>query len=109
LQNPGRLLASYVVTTIFAAAVLVGGIFVWLNFVPPASVAGAVVVSQLTLLLLLIPRFWQRGVMVTYYLQHMVAPIVVQSFTPASVVPPVISQHGPTPVAPSTPPEPQAS
>jgi hypothetical protein len=46
-------------------------------------------VSQLTLLLLLIPRFWQRGVAVSYYLREMVEPIPVQSFAPVpAVVPP---------------------
>ena len=69
--------------------------------VPPASVIGAFFVSQLTLLLLLIPRFWQRGVAVTYYLQNMVEPIaVVESFTSVAVV---------APVAPGVPPETQAS
>ncbi len=96
----GRLLASYVVTTIVAAIVLVGGIWVWMKFVPSSSVAGAFFVSQLTLFLLLIPRFWQRGVAVTYYQQNMVAPIAVQAFTPAPVVSPEI---------PSAPPETQAS
>jgi hypothetical protein len=108
-KNLGRLLASYVVITIFAAVVLVAGIIVWLKFVPTASVVGAVVVSQLTLLLLLIPRFWQRGVVVTYYLQHMVAPIAVQSFTPAPVVLPVVSEPVAVPIVPGAPPEPQAS
>src|SRR6202167_6774525 len=76
-RSLGRMLASYVVTTIVAADVLVAGVWVWLKFVPPASVFGAIVVSQLTLLLLLIPRFWQRGVAVSYYLQNMVKPIAV--------------------------------
>jgi hypothetical protein len=108
-QNLGRLVVSYVVITIFAAVVLVAGLLVWLKLVPPASVLGAIIVSQLTLLLLLIPRFWQRGVVVTYYLQNMVAPIVVQSFTPAPVVLPVVSEPVAAPVLPSAPPEPQAS
>jgi hypothetical protein len=80
-RNLGRLLTSYVVTTIVAAIVLLAGLFVWMKFVPPASVVGAAVVSQLTLLLLLIPRFWQRGVAVSYCLQNMVEPVAVQSFT----------------------------
>ncbi len=85
----GRLLASYVVTTIVAAIVLVAGLWVWMKFVPPASMMGAFFVSQLILLLLLIPRFWQRGVAVTYYLQNMVQPIVaVESFTSVTVVAP---------------------
>ena len=97
----GRLLASYVATTIVAAIVLVAGIWVWMKFVPPASVAGAFFVSQLTLLLLLIPRFWQRGVAVTYYLQKMVQPIAaVETFTSVAVVAPVV---------PDVPPETQAS
>jgi hypothetical protein len=75
----------------------------WIKFVPPASVGGAIVVSQLILLLLLIPRFWQRGVAVTYYLQNMVEPIAVQSFTPVPVAP------APAPVVPSTPPETQGA
>ena len=94
----GRLLASYVVATIVAAIVLVAGLWVWMKFVPPASVVGAFFVSQLTLLLLLIPRFWQRGVAVTYYLQNMVEPIaVVESFTSVAMM------------APGVPPETQAS
>jgi hypothetical protein len=100
-RDLGRLLASYVVATIVAAIVLVAGLWVWMKFVPPASVVGAFFVSQLTLLLLLIPRFWQRGVAVTYYLQNMVEPIaVVESFTSVAVVAPVV---------PGVPPETQAS
>jgi hypothetical protein len=97
-RDLGRLLASYVVTTIVAAIVLVAGLWVWMKFVPPAGVIGAFFVSQLTLLLLLIPRFWQRGVAVTYYLQNMVEPIaVVESFTSVAMM------------APGVPPETQAS
>ncbi len=100
-RDLGSLLGSYVMTTIVAAIVLVAGLWVWMKFVPPASVAGAFLVSQLTLLFLLIPRFWQRGVAVSYYLQNMVQPIaVVETFTSVAVVAPVV---------PSTPPETQAS
>jgi hypothetical protein len=108
-RNLGRLLGSYVVTTIVAAIVLVAGLWVWMKFVPPANLLGAVFVSQLTLLLLLIPRFWQRGVAVTYYLQNMVAPIAVQPFTPAPVVAAVVNEPAPAPVVPGAPPEPQGS
>jgi hypothetical protein len=80
-----------------------------MKFVPPASVMGAFFVSQLTLLLLLIPRFWQRGVAVTYYLQNMVQPIaVVESVTAVTVVAPVMAESA-VPVAPVVPPETQAS
>jgi uncharacterized membrane protein len=85
-QNLARLLTSYVAITVVAAIVLFAGLFAWWRFVPPASLAGAFFVSQLTLLLLLIPRFWQRGVAVSYYLQNMVEPIAVESFTSAPVV-----------------------
>jgi hypothetical protein len=109
----GRLLGSYVVATIVAAIVLVAGIWVWMKFVPPASVIGAFFVSQLTLLLLLIPRFWQRGVAVSYYLQNMVQPIaVVETITAVTVVAPiapVASEPASASVIPSVPPETQAS
>ncbi len=85
-RDLGSLVGSYIATTIGAAILLLAGLFAWMTFVPPASVFGAVVVSQLTLLLLLIPRFWQRGAAVTYYLQKMVEPIAEQSFTPATIV-----------------------
>jgi hypothetical protein len=107
-RSLGRLLGSYVVTTIVAAIVLVAGLGVWLKFVPSDSVRGAMFVSQLTLLLLLIPRFWQRGIVVSYYLQNMVEPIAVQPFTPVPIVPPVVNEPIPAPVA-SAPPEPQTS
>jgi len=100
-RNLGRLLGSYVVTTIAAAIVLVAGLFVWMKFVPPASVRGAFLVSQLTLLLLLIPRFWQRGVAVTYYLKNMVEPIAEQSFTSVAVVAAVVNEPVLAPVIPS--------
>ena len=102
-RSLGRLLGSYLVTTIVAAIILVAGLWVWMKFVPPDNIVGAVVVSQLILLFLLITRFWQRGVAVTYYLHNMVEPIGVQPFTPAPVAP------APTPVIPSTPPETQGA
>jgi hypothetical protein len=85
-RDLGRLLGSYVVTTIVAGIFLIVGLWVWIKFVPPASVLGAFFVSQLTLLLLLIPRFWQRGVAVGYYRQHMIEPIAEQPFTTPTIV-----------------------
>jgi len=114
-QNFGRLLGSYLMTTIVALIVLAGGIWVWRKFVPSDSVLGAFVVGQLTLFLLLIPRFWQRGVAVTYYLQNMVEPVTVQAFTPAPVVAPAANEPAAAPAAnepsaaPVVPPETQAS
>ena len=113
-RNLGRLVGSYIVTTIVAAMILVAGILIWMKLVPPASVFGAILVSQLTLLLLLIPRFWQRGVAVSYYLQNMVQPVAVQSFAPApvivpSVIPPAEVEPAAPPIIPILPPEPQQS
>jgi hypothetical protein len=107
-RSLGRLLGSYVATTIVAAIVLVAGLWVWMKFVPAASVGGAFLVSQLTLLALLIPRFWQRGVVVTYYLQNMVEPIAVQTFTPVAVVTP-ITEPAAAPLIPVASPETQVS
>jgi hypothetical protein len=72
-----RLLGSYVVAALVGTIVLAGGIWMWMKLVSPESVAGAFIVAQLTLLLLLIPRFWQRGVVVSYWQQHMLVPVAV--------------------------------
>jgi hypothetical protein len=61
----------------------------------------------LILLLLLIPRFWQRGIAVSYYLQNMVEPVAVQPFRPAPLANPVVIE--PAPSLPNLPPEPQSS
>ena len=117
LRSLARLLASYVVATIVAAIVLVSGLLVWMKFVKPENLFGAFVISQLTLLLLLIPRFWQRSVVVSYWQQNMMVPIVpTEPLTPLPLVPQAIPQPVPanaTPEAariiPNTPPEPQVS
>jgi hypothetical protein len=104
----GSLLGAYVLIALVGAAILVGGLLAWIKFVPPASVFDAAVISQFTLLLLLIPRFWQRGVAVTYYLQNMVEPIAEKSFAPvaasATAVEPAAAAGMPSP-----PPEPAGS
>jgi uncharacterized membrane protein len=106
-RSLARLLGSYVGTTILALAILAAGLWIWMRFVPPTGVVRAIIVSQLLLLLLLIPRFWQRGVAVSYYLQNMVEPIAVQAFTPAPIIaPPAVEPVAP-PVIPNVPPEPQ--
>jgi hypothetical protein len=98
-----RLLASYVVTTIVAAIILVGGLWVWMKFVAPESVAGAFFVGQFTLLLLLLPRFWQRGVVVSYWKQHMMVPVVpIRPLEPQPVPMSVVSDGAP--VTPDLPP-----
>ncbi len=83
-----RLLGSYLLSTIVAAIILVGGLLVWSGLVAPESVFSAFVVSQITLFLLLIPRFWQRGVAVSYWQQQMLAPIAVTTTTVPEVVSP---------------------
>jgi len=75
-RSLGRLLASYVLVTIIAAVVLVGGLWAWMKLVAPESVMGAFVIAQITLLLLLIPRFLQRAIAVSYWQQKMLMPIV---------------------------------
>jgi hypothetical protein len=94
-RNLGRLVGSYVAITVEAAIVLVGGIWVWIKFVPPASVLGAFVVSQVMLVLLLIPRFWQRGVAVSYWQQNMLLPVVT--------MPPVMTMPVAPPITPAAP------
>jgi hypothetical protein len=108
-----RLLASYVVAAVVAAIILVGGIWAWMKFVTPESVLGAFLIAQLTLLLLLIPRFWQRGVAVSYWQQKMMLPVVpvrpleprpLEAMGPQPVA--VAPVPDPTPVVPSTTPNP---
>ena len=93
-QGLGRLLGSYIIATLVAAIILVGGIWTWIKFVSPESVGGAFVVSQFTLLLLLIPRFWQRGVAVSYWQQKMMLPVV-----PMRPIEPLPMEPRPAPVA----------
>jgi len=96
LRSLLRLLTSYVVATILAGLVLVGGLWVWMKFVPSTSVVGAFLVGQFTLFLLLIPRFWQRGVAVAYWQQKMLVPV--------AVAPPIVTE--PVPEPPVAAPEP---
>ena len=97
----GRLLGSYVLTTVFAAIIMFCGLLSWRKLIWPESILGAFVVSQITLFLLLIPRFWQRGIAVSYWQQHMLVPVaVVEPAAPAPVPAPVVPE--PTPIVPAT-------
>ncbi len=99
-RSLARLLGSYVIATIVAAIILLGGIWVWLKAVSPESVVGAFVVSQITLFLLLIPRFWQRGIAVSYWQQKMLIPVVaMKPVEPPPPAPPLNPE--PVPVAPA--------
>src|SRR5271166_1764320 len=97
-RSLGRLLGSYVTSTIVAAILLVGGIWVWMKFVSPGSVIGAFVIAQIILFLLLIPRFWQRGIAVSYWQQRMLVPVVA--------APPIEPIRPLVPATPVAPPEP---
>jgi hypothetical protein len=68
-RNFGRLLVSYVAIALVALAILVVGILLWHVIVPPASVLGAFIVGETTLLLLLGTRFWQRATAVAFYVR----------------------------------------
>ena len=97
-----RLLPSYIIATILAAIFLLGGLWFWRHVVPPVRWGDAFVVSQITLFLLLIPRFWQRGIAVAYWQRKMMIPVVAAP-APVVVAPPVPPppQPEPTPSMPS--------
>jgi hypothetical protein len=67
LRNFFPLLGTYLLAAITAAIILLAGIFLWHLVVPPQSVVGAFLVSQVTLVLLLASRFWQRAIAVAFY------------------------------------------
>jgi hypothetical protein len=99
MKSLPRLLASYVAVTIVAAVILCGGLWLWRKAVAPESVLGAFLIAQLTLLLLLIPRFWQRGMAVSYWQQKMLIPMA-----PLQMVEPVpVPAAPPPPLVESTP------
>jgi hypothetical protein len=107
-----HLLATYVMITIGTAILLVGGLWTWMRFVAPESVLKAFAVSQLTLLLLLIPRFWQRGAAVSYWQQRMLLPVAaIQPIEPEPIKPQVTVDVVPdlAPVIPDLPPAEPAS
>jgi hypothetical protein len=101
----GRLLGSYVLSTIIAAIVLVVGLWIWLRFVPTQSILWAFIVGQIILYLLLIPRFWQRGIAVSYWQQHMLVPVVVVQPIEPAPAPATLVTPEPTPAIPEVPPE----
>jgi hypothetical protein len=106
-QSLGRLLGSYVLATILAAVILVGGLLCWIHFVPSISVTRAFLLIQLIMLLLLVPRFWQRGIAVSYWQQHMLIPVVEVHPVEPSAIPltPALQPIEPSPTPPIEPPE----
>lgn len=106
------LLGAYVLTTIIAAIILAGGLWLWVHAVPAHSVVRAFILGQIILFLLLIPRFWQRGIIVSYWQQHMLVPVVemkpvepLVSTLPGPEPPPAPAA---APVIPAMPAEPQS-
>lgn len=107
-RSLGTLLGAYVLTTIVAAIFLVVGLWLWARIIPAHSVGRAFILSQIILFLLLIPRFWQRGIAVSYWQQHMLAPVVAVKPIEPPAVPVVATPEpvpAPTPVIPATAPE----
>lgn len=106
----GRLLGSYVLATVVAAIILVAGLWCWIHFVPSSSVTRAFLLIQAIMLLLLIPRFWQRGIAVSYWQQRMLVPVVAVHPTEPEAIP-VEPTPEPVPVipAPIAAPEPPAN
>ena len=109
----GSLLGSYIVSTAVAAIFLVGGLWIWLRMVGPQNHIAAFVIAQITLFLLLIPRFWQRGIAVSYWQQRMLVPVVaVEPIAPTPVTiapPPVVPEISPVITSEAgTPPEAKA-
>jgi len=103
VRSFGRLLGTYVLTTMVAAIFLVGGLLVWIQFVPAHSVVRAFIVGQIILFLLLLPRFWQRGIAVAYWQQRMLIPVVATQ-PPVVATQPVVDAPAPvvaTPVEPT--------
>jgi hypothetical protein len=96
-----RLLASYVVAAIVAAVILAGGLWIWMRLVPSDNIVCAFVVAQLILFLLLIPRFWQRGMAVSYWQRMMMAPAVAAQTVIAPPMPTPAIQEPPAPAPPA--------
>ena len=105
VRSFGRLLGTYLLTTMVAATFLVGGLLIWIEFVPAHSVVRAFIVGQIILFLLLIPRFWQRGIAVAYWQQRMLVPVVrtqpaVEAAAPVAAAP---VEPAPSPAMPTAP------
>ena len=86
-RSLGRLLGSYVVATLMAAIILAAGLWFWMEVIPAHSVTRAFLLIQFIMLLLLIPRFWQRGMAVSYWQQSMLVPVVEVHSVEPTIVP----------------------
>lgn len=110
-RSLARLLSSYVLVTIVAAIFLIGGLWIWMRFVSPDRVGRAFLVAQVTLFLLLVPRFWQRGIAVSYWQLRMLAPVFAeQPIEPvATPVPVPVPVPEPAPITSTPSPAPEES
>jgi hypothetical protein len=86
-KNRLRLLGTYVAISLVALAVLAAGLLLLHFIVPPSSVLGAFLVSQLTLLLLLATRFWQRASAVAFYVKHVTEPALEMPSAAPAIAP----------------------
>jgi len=91
----GRLLGAYVGISVLALLVLVVGIWLWHVLVPASSWVGAVLISQIMLILWLGARFWQRAVAAEFHLREM---LIAPGFSRPADLEPV---PAPTPAMPS--------
>jgi len=92
---------SYVVVTIVAAIILVLGLWSWVRFIPPNSITRAFLLMQLIVLLLLVPRFWQRAIAVSYWQQSMLIPVVdLHPIEPTAIPVTPMPETEPGPAAP---------
>ncbi len=95
-----RTLATYVVIALVGLLVLVAGIWVWNVLVPPSSVVGVFLISQIMLILSLWVRFWQRASAAAYYLRETAVVVAVAAREPVPA---------PEPLAPLVPPAPEGT
>jgi len=87
-RSLGRLLGSYVVATLMAAIILAAGLWFWMEVIPADSVTRAFLLIQFIMLFLLIPRFWERGMAVSYWQERMLVPVVEVHSVEPTIVPP---------------------
>lgn len=92
--NLWRLLGTYVLITVFGAIGFGLGLILWHSIVPSSSVAGAFIISQLTLLIWLIARFWQRASAVAFYVRAMEVPVAEPTPRPAMYMPSAAASEG---------------
>jgi hypothetical protein len=84
--------ATYLFIAVLAGIFLTIGLWLWHSIVPPSGVLGAFIISQLTLLVWLKMRFWQRACAVVYYERQQEMP-VAEAY-PSPVIPTPVMPAG---------------